>query len=118
MRIKFHGGSDDIVGFEINGKADEWGCYQSGNDLVHLTARVATIGGTKGVHVHALYDGTWSFAVAKVDEGRSIPGWKFEIGDQHEYSVGLIIDTGDDLVEVVRVKQLRGEWVPMTKDTD
>jgi hypothetical protein len=118
MRITIHGSSDDNFCFTIEnnqGKRtrDEWGCYQAGDDEIHLVARLATIGLTKGVFIRAIYDGTWSFAVGKLDEGRSLPGWRFELGNKHEYSTELVIETGDDLVELVRVEYLKGRgWVP------
>lgn len=113
MRLKFYGHSDDCFEFEIDGKADEWGCYQSKDDqVVHLTARVATIGGARGVIIYALYDGTWSFAVAQRDEGLRLPEWSYSVVREHVYSTALLIDTGGDLVEVVKVKRGKNDkWV-------
>lgn len=116
MRIEIYGHSDDNFCFRIEnnqGKRhqDSWGCFQPGEDEVQLVVRLATIGLTKGVLIRAIYDGTWSFAVGKLDDGRSIPGWKFEIGNEHSYSTSLIVETGDDLVDLVRVENVKGEWV-------
>ena len=119
MRVKFYGHSDDCLELEIDSRGsdikDEWGCYLSGGrhglSDVHAIARVATIGGTRAVHVHAVYDGGWSFAVGKAganvddtgDDALPLPPWSFTIIDEHAYSTALIINTGDDLVEVTRV---------------
>lgn len=124
MKIKFYGSSDDIVTFTVTdsvgkGKSDEWGCYQPDDNAdIHLTARLTTIGGSKGCLVRAIYDGCWSFAVGQIEEGRTLPVWTFRFGQEHEYSVCLEIDTGDELVEVVRVKKDKknGGWIPVKDD--
>jgi hypothetical protein len=125
MRIRFYGSSDDNVCFSITdpkGKVthDEWGCYQSGDDKeIHLVARVTTIGGSKGCLVRAIYDGCWSFAVGMLEEGRTLPVWQFRLGQEHEYSVALEIDAGEELLEVVRLKKDRKHnWVPVVDGED
>lgn len=104
MRIEFSGHSDDIVSYKVTGTgephSDEIGAYNPNDHIHSKTIRVATIGGSQGVDIHALYDGTWSFAVSLLDEGRPLPSWSFAVDRAHEYSLRLTIDTGDDLVTV------------------
>lgn len=100
MKIEFSGHSDDIVMFKAGKVSDEIGAYHSDDGLHARTLRVATIGGSQGVDVHAVYDGTWSFAVGLIEEGRSLPKWTYSIEVEHAYSTRLIIDTGEDMVTV------------------
>lgn len=114
MKIRISGASDDLI--EIEGDVtDEFSAYNAGEDLHHGAVRVATIGGATGVLVHLIYDGTWSCALGQLEEGRSLPAWGYTIGQQHEYSTYLEIDTGDELVEVLKMEQMKGVWKPVKK---
>ena len=96
-------------------KKDEWSAYGSASSPIGATVnaiiRVATVGGTRAVHVHAVYDGGWSFAIGKAgceadssgDDLLPLPPWSFSVVDEHAYSTAIVIDTGSDLVEVTRV---------------
>jgi hypothetical protein len=54
-----------------------------------------------GSGVHAIYDGCWMFADGQPDEDRAIRHrWRLALEREHAYSLWLVIDTGDDLVEV------------------
>lgn len=107
MIVTFQGHSDDIVEWAYGAslarlEADEHYVEDAG-PVSYAAFRVATIGGTRAVTVHAIYgsNGTWAFAYGQAAEGLSIPaGWAFTVERAHDYSVRLVIDTCDDLVEV------------------
>lgn len=105
MIVVFSGHSDDIVEWSYGEslarlKTDEHYVKDCGQ-VSYASFSVATIGGTRGVTVHAIYDGTWAFAYGQAKEGVSIPtGWAFTVERAHDYSTRLLIDTCDDLVEV------------------
>jgi hypothetical protein len=108
MIVTFEGHSDDIVSWAYGAslaklKRDEHYVQDAGPVPVSYAAfRVATIGGTRAVTVHAIYgsNGTWAFAYGQAAEGLSIPaGWAFIVERAHDYSTRLVIDTCDDIVE-------------------
>jgi hypothetical protein len=105
MIVTFEGGSDDIVTVGI-GKAlaklslDEH--YVDGHGRRGF--RVQTPGGTRDVSVVVIYGivgATWHVAYGQLDEGHKIPPWAFTTSIAHAYSMRLVIDTIDDLVELI-----------------
>jgi hypothetical protein len=107
MIVTFAGHSDDIVAW---GYGESFTKFREDEHYVkdvgpigYATFRVATIGGTRSVLVHAIYgaNGTWTFAYGQETEGTALPtSWTFTIDRAHDYSTLLVIDTRDDLVEV------------------
>ena len=109
MIIVFTGHSDDVVewayGASLAKLTTDEHCVEDAGPISYAAFRVATIGGTRAVTVHAIYgtmtSGTWAFAYGQAAEGGPIPaGWAFTVERAHDYSVRLVIDTCDDLVEV------------------
>lgn len=72
MRLKLSGSSDDIISLDFdNGKSDEMYIQNHEADGKTLTTlKVTTIGGSAGCLIHVVYDGCWSFAVGKLEDGR------------------------------------------------
>lgn len=99
MIVTFSGGSDDIVSTGI-GKSI---AKLKRDESYKRRFSVATPGRTRGVTVHACYDGCWSFAYGLLDEGARLPPWAFTVEHEHSYSTRLVIDTVDDLVELVEI---------------
>ena len=58
--VFFSGESDDLIRVEGFGNADEVDCYGSGVHLVTFNIRA----GGEGVAIHALYNGSWGFALS------------------------------------------------------
>lgn len=85
----FYGASDDLVEVEGVLGGDEFGVYQSGNGRYHGSF---LLGGE--MRVHAIYDGTWSFAVGQVDEAVPLPDWPVRLKwpGGRGYSTRLEID--------------------------
>lgn|SRR5574341_295119 len=110
MILTFEGHSDDIVEVGIGlslAKLSSDEHYVDGNGVRGFT--VATLGGTRGVAVVAIYGavgGTWMFAYGQLDEDKQLPPWAFTTSVAHGYSTRLTIDTIDDLVEL---KSTKGE---------
>jgi hypothetical protein len=65
--LKISGHSDDIVMWEMGGKGDELYPPNNGDSPYAGTMLIHSPSGRCRVHV--LYDGCWSFALCKVDEG-------------------------------------------------
>lgn len=105
MLIEIYGGSDDIIGYRVDGgrkaggKQGEIGGSVGGDGRYSRSLTVTTVGGSKGVRVHAIYDGCWSFAVGQIEEGRQVPkDWTFGIDMEHEYSTRLLILADEMLI--------------------
>ena len=97
--VFFSGESDDLVQVEgFNGLYHEVDCYNY--DKVHVaTFRIRA--GSEGVAVHALFDGSWGFALTSLNEAddfRSLPAWpvKRSFGDRCAYSETLKLVVPDD----------------------
>ena len=113
MLVKLYGHSDDCIELEIGPVRAPLVLLASSpiGATVNAIIRVATVRGTRAVHVHAVYDGGWSFAIGKAgceadssgDDLLPLPPWSFSVVDEHAYSTAIVIDTGSDLVEVTRV---------------
>lgn len=92
--ISFYGASDDLV--EVRGcdGADEFNTYETGPLM--WSGEVIAPGAVIGLRVYAIYDrnGTWSFAVAKLDEDVPLPDWPIRVRQSPdcEYSTALEID--------------------------
>lgn len=96
--VTFYGASDDLI--EVNGieGADEFNVI--GEDRSIYVATFEVVAGAEGVLVHALYDGTWSFAPARDfdgDEKQPMPAWPMRVGQSEEvpYSTKLSIEVPD-----------------------
>lgn len=119
--VQFTGHSDDIIsvhtvrhvsycdaqGDSIHEDDDE--LTAAANPLVDgadvTKIKVSTIGGSQACLVYAIYDGTWSFSVAMLEESRKLPSWEFTIDQpDHEYSTRLTIKSEDNDLEVVVVE--------------
>ncbi len=96
--VFFNGESDDLVHVEgFGGLYHEVDCYGSGVHLATFNVRA----GDEGVAVHALYDGSWGFALTSLNEAddfRSLPAWPFKrsFGDRCAYSETLKLVVPDD----------------------
>jgi hypothetical protein len=105
MIVVFEGHSDDIVAFAVGKSIAK--LERDETDVDRHGRRgfiVATPGQTRGIAVVATYGvvgGTWTFAYGQLDEGRQLPRWAFTTEIAHGYSTRLVIDTIDDLVEVL-----------------
>ena len=93
--VKIYGASDDLVETSGIKGCDEFGCYSS-DELVHTTLAIVTQ--TEGVHVYAIYDGCWSFAVSPAMDSEQLPDWPIRHlwGGGSDYSETLEIDVPDD----------------------
>lgn len=115
--IKFSGHSDDVIVWEmINPHLGHQGVTSGqfthdGSGTTHIL--VKTIGGARGVHVYAMYNGCWHFSVCQLEESRKIPNnWEITIDqmDDHEYSARLTIDaykTAGELLQVPWISDTR-----------
>jgi hypothetical protein len=105
VKIEFYGRSDDGINVRIDGAyKDELGAYvpmARERRRYRKALEVRSIGGARGVRVHAIYDGCWSFAVGQLEDGRSIPdGWTLTVEQEHPYSTRLVVDSGAEPVEI------------------
>lgn len=105
--VTFSGASDDLV--EVDGckGADEFNCYQSGSGPIHWVGELRW--GDDSLRVIALYDGMWSFAVARTPDGHDgdgldLPEWSVSITNSSEcaYSTRLAVEAPAD----VRLEQI------------
>jgi hypothetical protein len=93
MWITFHGASDDSIhvgGFD--GKYSE----VSTDGGPYIGKFVITADG-KYMHVHAIHDGTWAFAVTSGESGNGLPAWAImhSFGGDAVDSTTLTIDVPD-----------------------
>lgn len=113
--VQFTGHSDDIISVHTTWHtqySDRRGdSFEEDDDELNAKAsdvtkiKVSTTGGSRACIVHAIYDGTWSFAVGMLEESRKLPPWKFTIDQpNHEYSTRLTIESEDNDLEVVVVE--------------
>jgi hypothetical protein len=81
MEISISGGSDDLI--EIFGCEGEDEFCNASSGIVKLAGNFIAPDG-KGMRVHALYDGTWSFALGLLDEDHEWADWPvvIEQGDR------------------------------------
>jgi len=108
--IDGHGRDDGKDRDEIDGHGrddgkdrDEIGGHDSVDDQHSRALEVRSIGGARGIRVHAIYDGCWSFAAGQLAKDRAIPAeWSVRVEQEHGYSTRLVIETGDELVQVTR----------------
>jgi hypothetical protein len=101
MKIEFYGHSDDCIEIRRDGKNfEEIGGYIPGDGCYSKALEVRSIGGARGVRIHVIWDGCWSFAVGQLEEDRGLPGWSFRVELEHGYSTRLVIETGEEMVEV------------------
>lgn len=123
MRIEFNGASDDLV--EISGAK-----MLNGMDAGHTEAEVGTsdgvfsIIGTESLACKECGQPThqqtkallkvwgahtacgWLFSAFQDDEGQQVPdGWTITLEHAHEYSMKLVVDTGDQQV-AVRIEEV------------
>lgn len=109
--IKIFGASDDLI--EVSGckGADEFYAVEHG---LHMgTLDFVSDGGASGVlprsrlRVHAIYDGTWSFAVGLVEEGDKLPAWPIDISKsgENDYSAEVTIIAPADVVCIYRSRE-------------
>ena len=117
-RVEIWGRFDDLIYLRIDGKdrdeidghgrddgkdRDEIGGHDSVDDQHSRALEVRSIGGARGIRVHAIYDGCWSFAAGQLAKDRAIPAeWSVRVEQEHGYSTRLVIETGDELVQVTR----------------
>jgi len=107
VKLEFYGASDDLVYVRIDGKTrHELAAYapmRHDGRCYRKALEVRSIGGARGIRVHAIHDGCWSFAAGQLEEERSLPdGWSIAVALEHAYSTRLVVDTGAELVEVTR----------------
>jgi hypothetical protein len=102
-RIEIYGASDDLIEIRIDGKdVDELNVYEDGPYMGSLRL-VAKSDPESACLVHVIYDGCWSFAVGRTDEGKPLPTWAFSVEPEHDYSTRLVIDTGGELVVITKL---------------
>lgn len=120
-KVQFTGHSDDIIsihktrhvsycdaqGDSVHDEDDELSAATNGGNGPDITKiKVSSIGGARVCVVHAIYDGTWSFAVSMLEESRKLPPWEFTVDQpEHEYSTRLTIESEDDDLEVVVLEE-------------
>ena len=96
MRIVISGHSDDIIC--ISGDVEHEFEFDEDGTILNIGGRL---------RVHCIYDGCWAFAPGKVGEEIDIPdSWKIDIVeyDENKYSMGLIISTGQEKVNIFKEK--------------
>lgn len=95
--LKVYGASDDLIEIDgLNGR-DEFGAYPKGNYAGYMALRSRGV----CVHIHAIYDGSWAFAVCPQDgDYEKSPDWPIRrtFGADVPYSETLEIDVPDDAV--------------------
>lgn len=91
--VVIEGSSDDLVNISGVKGGDEFGCYTS-DGRYHGSFN---LGGQ--MRIHAIYDGTWSFAIGQVDEEIPLPDWPIRIKwpGSCGYSTRVEIDVPDDV---------------------
>ena len=101
--VTVSGASDDLVEWEGCDGADEF-------NIISSEVWVGTFlldSPTEGrMHVHAVYDGTWSFAVARPDEDVLLPDWPVIVRDSphNGYSTEVAIECPDDVFLTLAAK--------------
>lgn len=119
MIVRMYGHSDDLVevetlrtvqfcdarGDSVHEEQDEFTLDEDGQAALV----VKSIGGSRSAQIRCVYEfnGTWTFTPIRPEEGIKLPPWTFTIDNQpdHDYSTRITIDTGDDLVEVVKLER-------------
>lgn len=111
MIVKLYGMWDRVI-VEVTGDnvgyKHEWEVpTEITDDIEWLTIRIEHVDprSNRVIHVHAIEDGTWSFAVAKTadncDDFYPLPPWSYTLANRSELSTELTIDTGSDEVTVM-----------------
>lgn len=103
--ITFTGGSDDLIYLSLPTYTEEFHSSAGYKGILAASFFISSLsegislGFFKqfGLYVHALYDGSWSFAVSGGDD-EYMPDWKIErsYGDVVSYSETLTIHVPDD----------------------
>lgn len=88
--ITFRGHSDDIVMIEGNGKGEDE--FYGPHDKEIFATFI--VGGQ--MRIHAIYHGTWCFAIDLIDEDIPLPDWPIKF-HMDGYSAVLEIDTPADV---------------------
>lgn len=104
MRIEIYGLSDDELHVHVDGQLRHQVTMFSGARYVgalDVRSIANASGDTRALRVHAIYDEGWSFAAGRVGEFCPIPdGWSVRVEPEHVDRPHLVIDTGDELVQV------------------
>ena len=95
--LRMYGASDDLVEAEGIEGADEYGIYTHDTWPYVASFNVISQGEAKGLRIHVLFDGCWSFAVS-ADDSETLPSWptRRTWGVPSSYSELLEIDVPDD----------------------
>lgn len=124
MKVEIYGLADDEIGVRVDGEIRHQ--ITTAGTLVEepppallltLEVRSTDVERTeaeRGVRVHGIYDGRWSFAAGYLGEDMPIPdGWSLRMERQHPSSMRMVVDTGAEPVEVTFE---RGDPLPSRDD--
>lgn len=104
MKIDIYGLSDDEIHVHVDGQLRHQVTMFSGARYVgalDVRSIANASGDTRALRVHAIYDEGWSFAAGRIGEFCPIPdGWSVRVEPDHADRPNLVIDTGDELVDV------------------
>lgn len=97
--LTMYGSSDDLIEADGIEGADEYGIFASDTWPYVATFAVTSQSESKGLNVHVLYDGSWSFAVS-ADDTEKLCEWPIRRswGTDCDYSETLEIDVPDDAI--------------------
>jgi hypothetical protein len=91
VEVVFSGCSDDLVNVDGCEGGDEFQAYGNGASP-HVATTFLLTGFGGAVHVHAIYNGCWSFAVSQTDEDQPLPPWPIALRvGENGYSADLVI---------------------------
>ncbi len=69
--LKIYGASDDLVEMDGIAGADEFNCYKDESLLATFVLKADN----ERLRIHAIYDGSWCFALGQVEEDDPMPPW-------------------------------------------
>jgi len=95
--ITIYGASDDLI--EIEGACPGCDEYSAEGEHDSYRGRIHISAGEETVVVHAIFDGSWAFAICPQDgDFDSMPKWTIarSFGDKTEYSETITITLPDD----------------------
>lgn len=116
MRLEFYGSNGGTIHalmhvrvdgrdhLDIPARSADGECYTRALDVVSLDH-------TRGLRVHAVYDGCWAFAAGQRRFRELLPSWVVSVQQEDGCSTRLVVDTGAEKVEVVRADS--GRLYPM-----
>lgn len=116
MRVSISGRSDDLVHIysidrdgnvtrELDG-GDEFGAWDGKDETIINAAFVLLQPDGTGAKIYVIYDGTWSSAIAMIEDDKPIPTeWTVTLEQEHAYSTRVVISGVDSGSVLARINE-------------